>query len=264
MTGIMPSANSKKADRERYVIILSRPRIPENIGMVARVMKNTGFGHLRVVTEEPFGPSAYATAVHAEDVLDRALRFPSLGRAVADCGTVFAAVARHRKNFTGIPLSEALEKMRAAPIETRIGLLFGNERSGLSSDELRFSNHRFAIPQAGAQPSYNLSAAVLLTLFPLFEIPSGESSRRRNPPLERAGQEACLKLILEKLEDKGFVHPRNRDHIRDRLHDLLGRLDMTAADRDLLLAMFGKGIEPKREEEGPGAAQSDKENKHGE
>lgn len=53
-------------------------------------------------------------------------------------------------------------KMMSFPQTTRIGLLFGNERTGLTSEELRSSNFRFAMPQASKQPSYNLAYAVLL------------------------------------------------------------------------------------------------------
>jgi tRNA C32,U32 (ribose-2'-O)-methylase TrmJ len=46
-------------------IILSRPSSPENIGLVARGMKNTGFNELRLILGTPINPNSYITAVHA-------------------------------------------------------------------------------------------------------------------------------------------------------------------------------------------------------
>jgi tRNA/rRNA methyltransferase len=217
---------------------------PENIGLAARAMKNTGFSGLRVVQDGPLPRTAWITAVHAEDILDRARIYPDLAAAVSDLDVVFAAVARHRKNFPSQPLEMVLERMGDYPPPTRIGLVFGNERSGLSSGELRHSNFRFTIPQAAPQPSYNLASAVLITLFQVVSkrsaAPAVPSDRDR--PLPRRDQEECIRLILGKLEEVRFIHPGNREHVAALVNDLFGRLAMTARDRDLLLAIFGKGI----------------------
>jgi tRNA/rRNA methyltransferase len=226
---------------EGFSVILARPQSPENIGLVARAMKNTGFKDLRLVLDGPLPSAARVTAVHAEDILGGARLFPSVGAGVSDLEVIFAAVARHRKNFPSLSLAQALERLAGFPPETRIGLLFGNERTGLTSDELRHSSFRFTLPQAEDQPSYNLASAVLLTLFQIaggsVAPTDGEASER---PLSRGEQEDCIRLILQKLEETRFIHSGNLRHVEERVFDLFGRLAMTAADRDLLLAIFGK------------------------
>jgi len=149
-------------------VILARPENPENIGLAARAMKNTGFRDLRLAGIKRIRVKAYATAVHATDILEGARLFPDLPSAAADLQVVFAATARPRSNFPALTLEAAVAKIRAYPAATRIGILFGNERTGLTTEEMRSSTFRFSIPQAGRQPSYNLAMAVLLTLFPLF------------------------------------------------------------------------------------------------
>jgi tRNA/rRNA methyltransferase len=224
-----------------FSVVLVRPQSPENIGLVARAMKNTGFGGLRLVLDDPLPALARVTAVHAEGILDEARLFSSVNESVSDLDVVFAAVARHRKNFPALPLDQALDRLADFPIGTHIGLMFGNERTGLESEELRHSSFRFTIPQASAQPSYNLASAVLLTLFQIAHragVP--ESARLSDKPLPRREQDECIRLILQKLEEKRFIHPGNRRHVDERIHDLFGRLGMTAEDRDLLLAIFGK------------------------
>ena len=256
--------------RDRYVVILSRPESVENIGLVARAMKNTGFRSLRVVGRSPVEIACPRTAVHAKEILREASFYSDLRSATADLNVVFASSARVRQNFATLRFDEAISRMSDFPAAAKIGLLFGNERTGLTSAELAASNFRYVIPQASRQPSYNLAAAVLLTLFEIFrrlilksagkaetgpmpqgpilatsggeddiESPAFPGKSGVSPlPLSRREQEECIRLIIRKLEDGGFIHATNRRHTTERLFDLLGRLAMTDGDRRLLLAMF--------------------------
>lgn len=235
---------------ERFVVILARPQSVENIGLVARAMKNTGFRSLRVVGRSKVEIVCPRTAVHAKDILKEASFYTEISGATADINVVFASTAKPRQNFSGLPLDEAASKMLSFPPESRIGLLFGNERTGLTSAELAASNFRWTIPQASRQPSYNLAAAVLITLFELFRrltpasVPLSGAERLGEAPLPRNEQEECIRLIIRKLEDQGFIHPTNRRHTTEMLHDLLGRLAMTDRDRRLLLAVFSHAGNP--------------------
>ncbi|UCC41710.1 MAG: RNA methyltransferase [Candidatus Aminicenantes bacterium] len=230
--------------KEKFTVILSRPENPENIGLVARCMKNTGFRELRLVGVERIDEKSQRTAVHARDILKKALLYADLSHAVADLQIVFAATAKPRKNFSSLSLWDAVEEIFRFPRAAKIGLLFGNERTGLLSEELQSSNFLFTIPQAGRQPSYNLASAVLLTLFHIFtqgSIQKEESSKEK--PLSRKEQEDCIRLILNKLEKKKFIHLTNRRHMTGMIYDLFGRLTLTEKDRKLVLALFSKGLD---------------------
>ncbi len=230
--------------KEKFTVILSRPENPENVGLVARCMKNTGFGELRLVGVERIDEKSQRTAVHARDILKKALLYPDLSCAVEDLNVVFAATAKARKNFPSLSLQDAVEEMLLFPRGAKIGLLFGNERTGLLSEELKSSNFRFTIPQEERQPSYNLASAVLLTLFHIFSQGSEKKEERgKEKPLSRKEQEECIRLILSKLENKNFIHPTNRRHITDMIYDLFGRLTLTEKDRKLVLALFSKGLD---------------------
>lgn len=228
--------------RERFAVILVRPESVENIGLAARAMKNTGFRHLRVVGRSKVEIACPRTAVHAKDILKEASFYTDLPSANADLNVVFASTAKQRQNFSVLPLDEAVPKILSFLPEARIGLLFGNERTGLTSTELAASNFRFTIPQASRQPSYNLAAAVLITLFEVFRRLPAQGvlvgSSTREVPLPRTDQEQCIRLIIQKLEEREFIHPTNKRHTTQMLHDLLGRLAMNDRDRKLLLAMF--------------------------
>jgi len=153
---------------DSFHIILARPENPENIGLVARAMKNTGFSHLRLTGWNTIPLKSFRTAVHAADILRAASVFPDLPAATADLQVVFASTAKARKNFSRLSFDEAVSKMLAFGPDVKIGLLFGNERTGLTSQDLGAANFLLTIPQASRQPSYNLASAVLVSLFELF------------------------------------------------------------------------------------------------
>ncbi len=231
--------------KKRFAVILVRPESPENIGLVARNMKNTGFEMLRLVQVAGIDPKSRRTAVHSLDILEKACLYADLKEAVEDIRIVFAATAKKRKNFPYLSLKEAVTEMFRFPAPTRIGLLFGNERTGLTSEEMKCSNFRFMIPQSSRQPSYNLASAVLLTLFHISTYQNlGEKERAgfKEEPLTREEQEECIRLILDKLEKKRFIHETNRQHMTEMVYDLFGRLTMNAKDRKLILALFSKTI----------------------
>ena len=228
--------------KKRFTVILVNPKHAENIGLVARSMKNTGFEHLSIVGLKAFREKTMATAVHAINILDNARFYPDVSKACADFNLIFGATAKPRKNFSIVSLKQAVDIMFDYPPSTKIGLLFGTERTGLTSEEMRYSNFRFTIPQALKQPSYNLASAVLLTLFQIYSCSiHPESREKREEPLSWEEQDKCIRLILEKLEDKKFIHTKNKKHMTQTVYDLFGRLSMTSRDRNLLLAIFSKG-----------------------
>jgi len=228
---------------KKFAVILVQPENPENIGLVARNMKNTGFEDLRLVHVPGINRGSHRTAVHARDILERAHFYPNTAEATQELELVFAATSGRRKNFPAISLKEAVIEMFRFPQPTKIGLLFGNERTGLTSKDLHSSNFRFMIPQAVRQPSYNLASAVLLTLFFIYTY--GDRNKieiTHEKPLSRKEQEECFCLILNKLEKSKFIHKTNKRHMTEMIFDLFGRFALTSRDRKLLLALFSKAI----------------------
>jgi TrmH family RNA methyltransferase len=236
----MPEMVSRPA-----AVVLVRPENPENIGLAARAMKNTGFSELRLAGIGRLSPRAYRTAVHAREILDRAKLFPTIEEATADLQFIAASTAKRRRIIPRLEWNEAAGRIGALPAATRVGLLFGNERTGLTGSELGRANLVFTIPQALRQPSYNLGAAVLLTLYTLFV--RGREGRPAPLPeqdtiLPRRGQDETIDRILVKLSERGFIHRTNRNHVSAWARDYFGRTAMTIRDRGFLLALFDKNL----------------------
>ncbi len=167
MSGTDRTIERPQSDAAGPVVILARPQLGENIGMVARAMLNTGLTELRLVAPRDGWPSesAEAAAAGADIVLERAKVFDDLKAASADLELLYATSTRPRE-MTKVVLTpdEAVRRTRNA-IEgegLKVGFLFGPERSGLSNDDLSLADGVVAVPLNPGFASLNLAQAVLL------------------------------------------------------------------------------------------------------
>ena len=76
-----------KVNLDAISVVLVRPKFPENIGSVARAMKNMGLSRLIIVEGvSPLQMQAYKLASGAEEILERADEFSSLREAIDEHG----------------------------------------------------------------------------------------------------------------------------------------------------------------------------------
>lgn len=233
-------------DLSRFAVILVRPDSHENIGLAARGMANTGFSDLRIVGLDRLDPPAWRTAIHAESVIEAARFFPSLEEAVSDLHLVLGSTARARHDFPLVSLADGVRRLEEYPASTRVGLVFGNERTGLTQEEIALASIRFSIPQASRQPSYNLGVAVTLTLHAVAFRDPPPPDIRRALPLTHAEQAEAGRRFRAMLDSLGFMHDTNRTFITEKIQDIFFRMALTAKDRDIILAMFRKALEGPR------------------
>ena len=79
-------------------IILVKPQLGQNIGSVARVMKNLNFKNLRIVKPRDGWPNqdVISTAAGADDIITNTKVFENVSEACNDLNYLFASSARKR------------------------------------------------------------------------------------------------------------------------------------------------------------------------
>ncbi len=145
-------------------IVLLRPRNADNLGAVARAMKNFGLSDWVVVSPNPKlleAPGMHALAVRAGDLLESVRRVDSLSEAVSDCtwvvGTTMRKIDGHRRLFP----DELVEQAHARNDE-KWALVFGDERNGLTNEDIVYCHALSTISTSPQQPSLNLAQAVVV------------------------------------------------------------------------------------------------------
>ena len=203
-------------------IVLLRPRNPENLGAVARAMKNFGLADWAIAE---LGTHDFATArrvaVHAEDLLDRPRLVRTVDEAVADCAWVVGTSSRRVRGKRRLsPAEVAREAMERAPAG-RTALVFGDERSGLTNDEVLRCHDLSAIPTDEAQPSVNLAQAVLLYAYELRRVALAAHEPAPAPAGATDGELRELEEALRAaLRAHGFLAGPERHAVRDLLSPL--------------------------------------------
>ena len=231
--------------QDRVVVVLVRARNPSNIGASARAIHDLGFSRLRIVNEFPVpfqaALAAERAAVDASSVLESALQFPTVAEAVADCNLVFGTTAvgervlEHPLQLLGATAQTIGTHLAAHPA-SRIAILFGSEKTGLSNDELSHCHALLTIPMNPRTPDRHLSmnlgqsvAVILYTLantaaedrVPHLVQPHRMSWDEESTELATSGETERMTTLLRLLLDiSGYTrrHPANsRESILRRL-----------------------------------------------
>ena len=248
---------------ENTHIVLVATTHPGNIGATARAMKTMGVHGLRLVRPKIF-PSADVTAraAGADDVLARAQVVDTLSAAVADCGLILAATARTRglawPEMT--PADGVTRIIAAAAGGTQVAIVFGNERSGLSNEELECCQGAIRIPTADGYSSLNLAAAVQVICYELRKQVCGGTHALPEPEAPTATG-AQLELLYQHLEqcliDIGFYDPAKPMLLMRRLKRLFNRAQLDANEYNILRGILAAAQQSARDAgRSPGANQT--------
>jgi tRNA/rRNA methyltransferase len=245
-----PSAPGVPECMSRVRIVLSRTSHPGNIGAAARAMKTMGFARL-VLADPQCRPDAQSVAMAcgADDVLAAAQIVGSLPEALNGVVLALALTAR-RRDLATEPLwvREGAAELAAVAAEGEIALVFGNETSGLSNEELAQCGRWAMIPANPAYASLNLAAAVqlmsyelrlaLLAAPPLPAIGSGGA------PATHDEVEGLLAHLEGSAVRSGFLDPERPGRLMLRLRRLFSRAGLEKGEVNILRGLLASFERP--------------------
>jgi TrmH family RNA methyltransferase len=208
------------AARARLTVVLVGARNPSNIGAAARAMQDFGFSDLRIVNDfaAPFEAAQLEakSAVAAQHVMRNARRYDTIAAAVADCTLIIATTAIGERQLKQpiLPLQQAAPQVLTAlsDTSTRVALLFGSEKTGLTNDQLSHATLLTTIPMFAPDDarhlSMNLGQSVAVCLYELTRF--GFESSVELPPLHEdpathEDRERLTQLLLDVLHATGYT-----------------------------------------------------------
>ncbi len=245
------------------IIVLCRPETSLNVGAVCRVMANTDLGVLRIVGDKNIynETEVLTLALHACYIWDSAQFFPAtidgLKEATNDCNAVFATTRRVgiKRKHQGLFVDEAVQLSKKEGFE-KIAIVFGNERTGLTDEEVSVCSHSINIQSSESYPSYNLSHAVLIIAYSLFIEKEKASSIKRetvSPLLKwkdnneekremitfNASCEIANNIVC-KLEEMGLYKKGGGKDCKVFLSQMISRAKLTEEEADFFQNIFNK------------------------
>jgi TrmH family RNA methyltransferase len=231
---------SRQNQFEYLRVVLVNTRNPLNIGAAARAMSNFGFTNLSVVKPYDLAFREARSAVGASPLLASAEEFASVAEAVADCSLVVGTTALGRR----VPqhpvrrLEEAARLIRKRLASSRVALLFGSEKRGLSNEDLSHCHWLLRIPTREKHRSMNLGQAVAVCL---YELARGtQSAWQRGKPLAASSGdlERITTVLLEALRSSGYLKPQFDATTEEKIRRLVRRLNLSSSDTEICLGML--------------------------
>ncbi|MGH9689720.1 MAG: RNA methyltransferase [Candidatus Acidiferrales bacterium] len=219
-------------------VVLVATRNPLNIGAAARAMSNFGFCHLRVVN--PYEP-AYRearSAVGASDLLASAEEYGTIAEAVADCTLVVGTTAVRNRN-----LQQPVRRLDSGGIlirkrlgSSRVALLFGSERVGLSNEDLSHCHWLVRIPTCEQNISMNLGQAVAVCLYELMRDPRSKLPEEKGVRATAGDLETITGLLVHALGASGY--PGTVVSTKQKVRRAIRRLNLSSVDAEVWLGML--------------------------
>ena len=229
--------------------ILHKPQLSENIGACARALKNFSFNKLVLVNPKPVFPNdkIIATSVGAKEVITNAKVYESLEKSLNKVDILIATSARFRnKNIKHISITD----LSQIDFSKKVGFLFGSEASGLSNNEVSYSDYTLQIPSNKNFRSLNLSHSLIIIAQLVSSIISKKKHKfEKSKKIKNATKsdiQKMLSLCIKSLEEKNFFHPPEKKPIMlENLRSIFFKLNLSEKETRILSSVFA-GLSKKR------------------
>ena len=222
--------------------ILHKPQLSENIGACARGIKNFNFEKLVVIDPKPIYPNdkILATSVGAKNIINKSKVYSNLESAVRNIDYVIATSARFRnKNIKHINL----EDLKKIDFKKKVAFLFGSEASGLSNNEISYSNYTLQIPTNNKFKSLNLSHSLIIVAHFVSNIIKLKTAPyKKSKKIKSASKKEIynmFSLCVRKLDEIDFFKPEEKKPIMlENLRNIFFKMDLSDKETRILSSVF--------------------------
>ena len=232
---------------KKPAIILVRPQLPENIGMVARAMNNFDFKDLNLVNPRIKWPNkiSFQASKNAKLITKNTKVFNSLSNALEKYNFVIATT--NRKRFLEKKYIKSFESLnKFINLNKNSAIIFGPENSGLSNQDLRLADYLFTINTSKNNNSLNLSHAVSIVIHNINEYFLNNNYRKITKDLDlnlssKKDLLFFLKYLIEELEKSNFFYPpTKKQNMIDNIYALFLKASLTTKEVNTLWGMIKK------------------------
>ncbi len=248
-----PTSNVPVFERVRFVLVeTSRAG---NIGAAARAIKTMGFSELVLVSPREADAlhheEAIAFASGANDVLSKARIVDSLDEALAGCNLTVALTARLREFSPPLRSPRALAQQLHADTSLRCALVFGNERFGLSNEQVERCNALVSIPVNAEYASLNLAQAVQILAYECRVAAVGEQREAMGIGFQGEAAsaeqiEGLFRHLEQALIEIEFLDPDHPKKLMPRLRRLFSRTGLETEEVNILRGIATQIIERRK------------------
>ena len=217
-------------------IILSGIQDSGNLGSIARLCDNFNVNKLILVNPRcEIDDTAYQRATRARRFLDEIIILESIedAREMTDYIVAMSGKNISPNNIARIP--QPIENIAQTTIlNGTLGLLFGNESSGLSTEEILQADQVAIINTSGANNILNIASATAIALY-VFSQTSTEDSTME---FMTGDARKVLHEYIDVLIQKVMPYDEIKESMSIILKNVLGRAVITRKEANALIGFF--------------------------
>lgn len=227
------------------VIVLDNPDESRNVGAACRAMANNDVSDLRIVgkKENYDAERVRVLAIHAENIFANARFFNSISEAVADCSICAGTTRRRGKKRGKLILPEEFADFANVNSETsKVAIVFGNERTGLTDSQLAECNVAVTIPSSQNFGSLNLSHAVQIFCYHLFRKAGAQKNNFTSgyEPVSLERIDKVVQNIANDMQKIGFFKMPGRENAENFWRGILSRANLSEGEAKYIEKTFSK------------------------
>ena len=196
-----------------------------------------------LVTGEPEGQTSVAAGVASSGEQTSAAAGVTSSVALGVASPAATGVASPEgQTLAALGVTSSVALGVASPIGGRVAIVFGNERTGLTDDQLDMCTLGVTIPTSDDFGSLNLSHAVQILCYHMFRqnLENNHKDYRGYTPVTLERIDGAVKCVTDNLQKVGFFKMPGREDMEEYWRSLLARASLSEGEVQYLEKIFTK------------------------
>ncbi|MFX0085082.1 MAG: RNA methyltransferase [Candidatus Hodarchaeota archaeon] len=226
-------------------VVLIEPSKPQNLGSVARVMMNFGFNNLVIVNPklDLADPEIEIVSRRANHIINQAQLITSMKEVREKLDYLIGTTARVGNDYNLNRVAISPEQLVEEELKhEKLGFIFGREQYGLSNEEIALCDLIISIPTHEAYPAMNLSHAVAIILYFMFQKYTHLNNINFNGrPKHRAAsyeERQQLMVYYDNLVKNSGYHPEKHQVALQAFSNIISRGYVTGREITTLMGVL--------------------------
>lgn len=196
-----------------------------------------------LVTGEPEGQTSVAAGVASSGEQTSAAAGVTSSAALGVASPAALGVASPEgQTLAALGVTSSVALGVASPVGGRVAIVFGNERTGLTDDQLDMCTLGVTIPTSDDFGSLNLSHAVQILCYHMFRqnLENNHKDYRGYTPVTLERIDGAVKCVTDNLQKVGFFKMPGREDMEEYWRSLLARASLSEGEVQYLEKIFTK------------------------
>jgi len=225
-------------------IALMQIEYPDNLGYIARVMKNFDLHNLILidpkVKKDNF--NAIMKAKFAKEILDKAIILKDFSELRKNFDYIVGTTAALGTdyNIPRLPLTPSVLADKLKETKGKVCILFGRDGSGLTNKEIRQCDFVVTIPTSRKYKTLNIAHSAAIIFYELSKNLISENILSHIKPISQKEKDVILMLVNKAIDNMSFTTEEKKQTQRELWNRIIGKAMLTKREAFALIGFLRK------------------------